>query len=112
MRYPSLFKPFKVGDRFIPNRIVMAAMGNNLAGPEGTPSPRTMAYYLENAKGGVGLITTKAVAVGLTGKHRARARCLFDPAHEQGMKRFVEAIYLGFQVIHEMLNTVSRSQPS
>ena len=93
MHYSSLFKPFKVRDLVIPNRILMAAMGNNLSGPEGIPSSRTMAYYLERAKGGVGMIITEAVAVSLTGRHRARALCLFNPAHEQGMKRLVEAIH-------------------
>jgi len=49
----------------------MAPMGNNLAAGQGIVTPRTMAYYIERARGGVGMIITEAVTVNLTGRHRA-----------------------------------------
>lgn len=93
MPYPRLFKQFKVRDLLIPNRILMAPMGNNLADGQGIVTPRTMAYYLERARGGVGMIITEAVAVNLIGRHRAGGLSLFDSSHEDGMGRLVEAVH-------------------
>ena len=93
MPYPHLFKSFKVRDLVIPNRILMAPMGNNLADDKGVITPRTMAYYRERARGGVGMIITEGVAVNLRGRHRAGGLCLFDPSHEDGLGRLVEAIH-------------------
>ena len=93
MPYSHLFKSFKVRNLVIPNRILMAAMGNNLSGTGGMVTPRTRAYYLERARGGVGMIITEAVAVNLTGRHRAGSLCLFDGSHEDGLRRLVEDIH-------------------
>ncbi len=91
--YPFLFRPFKLKGLVIPNRILMAPMGNNLADPRGMVTPRTRAYYLERARGGVGMIITEAVAVNLAGRHRAGGLSLFDSSHEDGMGRLVEALH-------------------
>lgn len=93
MPYPFMFKPFKIKDLVVQNRIVMAPIGNNLSNAQGHLTPRAMAYYLARAEGGVGLIITEAVPVSLTGKHRAGCLCLFEPSHEKGMKRLTDAIH-------------------
>ena len=93
MSYPYLFRPFKIKDLVIPNRILMAAMGNNLSGAQGVVTPRTMAYYLERARGGVGMIITEAVAVSIAGRHRAGGLVLYDGSHEDGLRRLSETIH-------------------
>jgi 2,4-dienoyl-CoA reductase-like NADH-dependent reductase (Old Yellow Enzyme family)/thioredoxin reductase len=93
MNYSALFKPFKIRNLEIPNRIIMAAMGNNLSGTQGVIGPLSLAYYRERARGGVGMITTEAVAVSLTGRHRAGGLCLFEEDHENGMAELVKVLH-------------------
>ena len=58
-RFSKLFEPVKIGKVEIKNRIAMAPMGiGGLLNPDGSPGPRALDYYLERARGGVGLIIT------------------------------------------------------
>ncbi len=58
-RFSKLFEPVKIGKVEIQNRIAMAPMGiGGLLNPDGSPGPRALDYYLERARGGVGLIIT------------------------------------------------------
>lgn len=52
----ELFKPLKVGPLQLKNRIVMPAMGIRLTDENSWVNDRTIDYYTERAKGGVGLI--------------------------------------------------------
>jgi 2-enoate reductase len=57
--YPRLFEPIKIGKVHIKNRIAMAPMGIvGLTNPDGNPGQRGIEYYIERARGGVGLIIT------------------------------------------------------
>ncbi|MBQ8075311.1 MAG: FAD-dependent oxidoreductase [Oscillospiraceae bacterium] len=63
MTYPKLFTPGKIGSLRIKNRAVMPPMQVLYGENDGHPGPRTIAYYEERAKGGVGLIIIEATAV-------------------------------------------------
>lgn len=55
----KLFTSLQIGEVEIKNRIAMAPMGIlGLLNPDGSPGPRAIHYYMERAKGGVGLIIT------------------------------------------------------
>lgn len=59
MKYPELFKPFKIGNCQIKNRIVMSPM--HLGGrmdTDGNFNDSVIDYFVARAKGGVGLIYT------------------------------------------------------
>jgi 2-enoate reductase len=57
--YHKLFEPTKIGKVNIKNRIAMAPMGIvGLTNPDGNPGQRAVDYYIERARGGVGLIIT------------------------------------------------------
>ena len=59
LKYKKLFEPIKIGEVEIKNRIAMAPMGiTGLVNPDGGLSPRGIDYYIERARGGVGLIIT------------------------------------------------------
>jgi 2-enoate reductase len=59
--YSKLFEPIRIGKVEIKNRIAMAPMAiAGLTTPEGGFAPRAIDYYVERAKGGVGLIITGA----------------------------------------------------
>jgi len=64
-KYKQLFKEVKIGEVKIKNRIAMAPMGMvGLINNDGTLSQRTIDYFVERAKGGVGLIITGMIKVG------------------------------------------------
>ena len=54
-----IFREIYIGGLRIRNRIAMAPMISNLASPEGYPSEAHVAYMVERARGGVGLIITE-----------------------------------------------------
>lgn len=57
--YPKLFEPIRINKLTLKNRIAMAPMGIvGLTDPDGNPSQRAIDYYIERARGGVGLIIT------------------------------------------------------
>ncbi len=57
--YKKLFEPIQINKLKIKNRIVMGPMGNvSMADETGKPSEKMIQYFLERAKGGVGLITS------------------------------------------------------
>ncbi len=58
-----LFSPLALGSLALPNRIVMAPMGQGKA-PGGLPHPDYPAYFRRRAEGGTGLIISGATAVG------------------------------------------------
>ncbi len=55
-----IFKPIKIGNVEIKNRIAMAPMNMNFTGPNRYVSRQQMAYYAARAKGGTGLIIMEA----------------------------------------------------
>ncbi|MBJ7593806.1 MAG: FAD-dependent oxidoreductase [Candidatus Dormibacteraeota bacterium] len=57
-RYSYLFEPLIIRTHRIPNRIVMCAMNDNLAFPDGYPTEQQIDYYTARAAGGVGLMIT------------------------------------------------------
>ncbi|GAC13966.1 oxidoreductase [Aliiglaciecola lipolytica] len=61
--YQHLFKPSKIGELSLRNRIIMAPMGSNYAEKDGHCGERIQAYYEARAKGGVGLITMGVVSI-------------------------------------------------
>jgi 2-enoate reductase len=61
---PKLFDPIKINEVEIKNRIAMAPMGvGGLVTEDGCFSKRAEDYYVERAKGGVGLIVSSVTKV-------------------------------------------------
>lgn len=60
--FPSLFTPLTIRHCTLKNRIVFGAHTNNMA-EGGLPSPRTIGYYEERARGGAGMIVVEPVPV-------------------------------------------------
>ena len=54
--FPGLFQVGRIGRLRIRNRIVQLPTGGNFVGPNAEVTDRTIAYYAERARGGVGLI--------------------------------------------------------
>ena len=62
--FPKLFEPVSIGKVTLKNRIAMAPMGIvGLTNPDGSPTQRAIDYYIERARGGIGLIITSLFKV-------------------------------------------------
>ncbi|HOO25627.1 MAG TPA: FAD-dependent oxidoreductase [Clostridiales bacterium] len=62
--YENIFSPITVNRLNLKNRLVMAPIGNiSMCDETGRPSEKMIAYFVERAKGGVGLITTGLIPV-------------------------------------------------
>lgn len=56
MSYDMMFTPMNIGTMTVKNRVVMTAAEFSLGQPNGQPTERMMNYFVERAKGEVGLI--------------------------------------------------------
>lgn len=62
--YTAIFEPIQINKIIIKNRLVMAPMGNiSMSDETGRPKDQMIQYFVERAKGGVGLITTGLVPI-------------------------------------------------
>lgn len=60
---PRLFSQGQIRNLELPNRIVMAPMESNLAGPDGTVSDGMLEYYRTRAQGGVGMVIVEYTCI-------------------------------------------------
>ena len=102
-KFDRLFKSIKIGEIEIKNRIAMAPMGiAGLVNLDGSPGPRAIDYYIERARGGVGLIITSyfkvenvveslPVVLPLVSRHAVGPFTeLAEAVHSLGTKIFVQ----------------------
>jgi mycofactocin system FadH/OYE family oxidoreductase 2 len=90
--YSHLFTPFSIKNVELKNRLVMLPHVTFYGTQQRTPSDRHHHYYLERAKGGVGLIVTESQYVHATS---AVENCV-DASNREGMmmwRRTVDALH-------------------
>src|SRR3954470_7493562 len=68
----ALFRPYRLKDLALRNRVVMAPMTRSFS-PHGVPTPEMTAYYRRRAEHGGGMITTEVTGID-------RAAALDDPS--------------------------------
>jgi mycofactocin system FadH/OYE family oxidoreductase 2 len=113
--YPSLFSPLRIGNVTVRNRIMQTAHVK-LFSVHGVDSPRDLAYQVERAKGGIGLIVTGNRLVHPTSTSQGTARVyswgflerslksdrkLTAAVHDHGAAIFVQLNHLGAQASSE-----------
>lgn len=93
-RFKRLFEPGFIGSLEVKNRLVMAPMGTRLPNELGGVTEPQIDYYVERAKGGVGLIISEATCIdyplGLTGP---TSPTIHDNAYIGGHNELVEAVH-------------------
>ena len=109
MEFEKLLSPGKIGDLEVKNRVVMPPMGAGLANRDCFLSDDEIAYYIERAKGGIGMIissvccvTSDFAGIGspdtvnleLKG-NRYRIRKAVDGIHQYGAKFIVQLFHIG-----------------
>ncbi len=86
-----LLEPGRIGKLNLKNRVVYPPMGTRLFTEEGEVSDRLIDYYLERARGGIGLIVFEATYVR-AGGYRGRV-CLDDDRFIPDLRRLTDAIH-------------------
>ena len=106
--YPLLNTPFSIGQLPLKNRVVMPAMGVNLAAQGGGVSDDIVAFYEARAAGGVGLIISEVTRImdgtGAGAPYQLATRNaedapglkrLTDVIHQYGTKFFIQLHHPG-----------------
>jgi 2,4-dienoyl-CoA reductase-like NADH-dependent reductase (Old Yellow Enzyme family)/thioredoxin reductase len=93
-QFPTLFSEIRIGTVPVKNRIVMPAMATN-GTTDGTASESMTNYFVERAKGGVGLIITEAAAVEVPpeGKLARYHLNITDDRYIPALKRLTDEIH-------------------
>lgn len=112
MRY--LFRPGKIGNVSIKNRLVRSATWEARATTDGYVTNSLIEFYEELAKGGIGLIITGYLAVDPIGAQTTRMTRIYDDSYILGQKRLVSSIHeysdvkVAAQLGHTGNNVISR----
>lgn len=112
--YENLFEPITIGSVEIKNRIVFAALDIvGLVGSKGEFTQRALDYYIERAKGGVGLITTGVAKVENKIEHKIESeRILITPHIVASLGELVEHIhYYGAKLFVQLTAGDGRNNP-
>ena len=100
----KLFELGRIGKLALQNRLVMAPIGNAVASDEGYVTQRIIDYFVERAKGGVGLILSGGSSV-LPHARTPSAMWIYDDKFVPGLRKLAEAVHsynvpMGLQLNH------------
>lgn len=105
MAYTNLLSPLKLNDKVtLRNRVIMAPMNTNYANPDGSINSKYANYFIERAKGGVGLIIVAPGYIDRRAKKRAGSLLLDDPRFVPALKEFTDAIHKEGAAVLQQLN--------
>jgi 2,4-dienoyl-CoA reductase-like NADH-dependent reductase (Old Yellow Enzyme family)/thioredoxin reductase len=93
MKYPHLLKPLQLGSIKLKNRLAMSQMTMNYATQEGFATEKLIRYYLERAKGGVGLIFVEGTFFTPEGRGYVNQLGLSSSEHTEKLKGLTKAIH-------------------
>ncbi|WP_329003097.1 NADPH-dependent 2,4-dienoyl-CoA reductase [Kribbella sp. NBC_00709] len=109
--YPHLLEPLDLGHVVLPNRVIMGSMHTGLE-DRLSDLPKLAAYFVERARGGVGLMVTGGYAPNRTGwltpfgstlrtrRQARRHRLLTDAVHEAGGRIALQILHAGRYSYH------------
>lgn len=92
MKYQNLFKPIKIRDLELKNRVVFPAMATNLIADGGYVTDKLIDYHVARAEGGNGLNITEAASVHTPSAPRNFLN-ISDDKFLPGLKKFTDAIH-------------------
>ena len=92
--FSHLAKSGRIGSLHLKNRMVVTAMGVNLAEEDGSCGDRIIAFHERQAKGGVGLIVMGVAGVGWPhGSNQPRQIAISDDKFIPGLKAMADAVH-------------------
>jgi len=111
---PLLFKPIRLRELELPNRIMISPMCTYQAGVDGQALDMHFAHYAQFALGGAGLIMIEATAVQERGRISAWDMGLWDDDQVNPLKRIVDFSHqqntkIGIQLAHAGLKASTKT---
>lgn len=88
----KLFEHVNIGNMELRNRLVMPPMSTNFAAEDGSVTQRTIDYYRERARGGVGLVIVEGSYVHPLGKGSNLQMSLTNDDKIPGLRKLAKAI--------------------
>src|ERR1035441_2435342 len=88
---PTLFEPARAGDLLLRNRIVMAPLTRDRAGPRQTPTALMAEYYAQRAS--AGLIVTEATQISAEGQGYIDTPGVYSDEQIAGWRRIPAAVH-------------------
>ncbi len=111
MATPDLFTPFQLGALALPNRVVMAPMTRNRAGPGNVPGALAAEYYAQRAS--AGLIVTEATQVSPQGVGYPGTPGIHSEQQVAGWRRVTDAVHAaGGRIFLQLWHVGRISHPS
>ena len=111
MAHPDLFSPFRLADLALPNRIVLAPMTRNRAGPGGVPGPLNALYYRQRA--GAGLLVSEGTQVSPQGVGYPNTPGIHSDAQVAGWRLVTDAVHAeGGRIFAQLWHVGRISHPS
>jgi len=93
MGYERITAPGRLGSRAVKNRITLAPMEKNWCDRLGNPTQVYIDYYVERAKGGVGMMNFEATYVDPRGRGNLFQLGLWDDTNIKSHRRLNDAIH-------------------
>ncbi|NLB21017.1 MAG: FAD-dependent oxidoreductase [Clostridium sp.] len=125
MKYEKLFERGKIGNLTLKNRVVMPAIGVNLANSQGEATDVMTKYYEERAKGGVGLIITEIARIDdeygvgtpnqlsvTEGRHIPHLEKMIETIQKHGTRVFIQLHHPGRETRSDLIGGKQIVAPS
>ncbi len=107
----TLFSPSQLGPLHLPNRLVMAPMTRNRAGPGAVPTDLMVEYYAQRAT--AGFIVTEATQVSRQGAGYLNTPGIHTDEQEAGWRRVTDAVHArGGRIFLQLWHVGRISHPS
>jgi len=108
---PDLFTPLRLGELELPNRIVLAPLTRNRAGPGNVPQAMNTTYYVQRAS--AGLIITEASQISPQGVGYPATPGIHSEAQVAGWRALNEAVHAaGGRIFLQLWHVGRISHPS
>ncbi len=108
---PDLFSPIRLGPYDLPNRVVMAPMTRNRAGPGEVPTPLMATYYAQRAS--AGLIVSEGTQISPQGQGYPGTPGIFSKQQVESWTKVTEAVHAaGGRIFCQLWHVGRVSHPS
>jgi 2,4-dienoyl-CoA reductase (NADPH2) len=92
--FPQLTQPGRIGSLALKNRMIVTAMGVNLAEADGSCGERIIAFHERQARGGAGLIVLGVAGVAWpSGGNQPRQVAISEDRHIAGLEKMAQAVH-------------------
>jgi len=90
--YPKLFEPIQIGSMKLKNRLILSGVNVNYAAEDGKVTKRLKDFYVERAKGGVGMVQTGICYVDPLGRFFTNMMGIHEDSVIPGLKEMAQEV--------------------